>query len=181
MIAPRADMLVWIDLEMTGLDPAADHILEAAMIITDTTLEVQDAGISLVIHVDGYDYRSMDPWCIDHHTRSGLYGESQRSHISLQQAQELLVQYMLRWALPKTSPLCGNSVHQDKAFLRRLMPEFHALLHYRIIDVSSIKELVRRWYPQYTPFVKDETHRALQDIRASIDELRYYRGHFFKE
>lgn len=179
-LQPRSDNLVWIDLEMTGLNPDTDAILEVAIVITNNDLEPQDSAMSLVIHATENDYAGMSAWCIEHHTRSGLLAESQRSTLSVSQAQQLIGDYIAQWCLPGTAPLCGNSVHQDKAFLRRLMPKVHDLLHYRIIDVSTVKELVRRWYIHTNAvFTKKESHRAAADIHESIAELRYYREHFF--
>jgi len=177
------DRLVWIDLEMSGLDASVDAILEIAVIVTDNNLTPQDEGLSLIIHQPENVFAAMSEWCTTHHTKSGLLDASRNSTISLEQAELQVYEYIQRWCEPQKAPLCGNSIYQDKAFLRRWMPRVHAYLHYRIIDVSSLKELIKRWYPKnpHAHSTKQDTHRALADIHESIAELQQYRTYFFKD
>lgn len=167
---------------MTGLDPAHDVILEIATLITTSDLTLVDPGLSLVIHQSDEQLARMNDWCKNQHKKSGLTADVQASTISLQQAEEQTHAYITRWCTPQSAPLCGNTVFQDRAFLRAYMPRVDAALHYRIIDVSSLKELVKKWYPNNPNalFHKNEHHRALGDITASIAELRHYRNHFFR-
>lgn len=173
--------LVWIDLEMTGLNLPHDTILEIATVVTTDTLEIVAQGPSLVIHHNDRVLNSMNDWCIKYHGQSGLTQASRESTITLEQAEREILEFLKQYVQPQKAPLCGNSVWQDRAFLQAYMPEVDAYLHYRIIDVSSIKEVVRRWYPssQYAKFVKPENHRAQEDILYSIEELRHYRKYFF--
>jgi len=177
------DYLVWIDLEMTGLDPQHDAILEIATIVTDGSLQIIAEGPSCAIHHPDIVLRTMDSWCREHHGASGLTERVRSSTITLAEAEQQTVAFLHEWCLPKTAPLCGNSVYHDRAFLRRWMVELEQFLHYRIIDVSTVKELVRRWYPETLAkrYEKEENHRALLDIRESIIELQYYRASFFKQ
>ena len=176
-----ARAMVWMDLEMTGLDPDRDLILEAAAIITDFNLEVVEQAPPLVIHYEREQMPPMDSWNQKHHTTSGLLDEVQQSEISIEEAEAVLLQFVSRHAGPCEAPLCGNSVWQDRRFLCRHMPGLERFLHYRIVDVSTIKELARRWHPALLDGkTKKETHRAMHDIRESINELRLYRDHFFQ-
>lgn len=172
--------LVWIDLEMTGLDPQRDLILEIASIVTDNNLQLIKEGPSLIIHADTYQLAAMVPEVRALHTKSKLLDEVRDSIITVEQAQMQTLAFLKEYAQPN-SILCGNSVWNDRNFLVRHMPKVTNYLHYRLIDVSSIKELVRRWYPQDpdVEFHKQETHRALEDIRESIAELKHYRRYFF--
>ncbi|MCL5875566.1 MAG: oligoribonuclease [Candidatus Dependentiae bacterium] len=172
---------VWIDLEMTGLIPETDSILEIATIITDEQLAIVAEGPSLVIHQPQKVLDHMNEWVTTTHAASGLTREVQQSKIDLVQAELMTLNFIKQYALPGEGILCGNSVYQDRAFLRRYMPLIHDYLHYRIVDVSSVKELVRKWYPEskYADFKKPENHRALEDIRYSIAELEHYRNYFF--
>lgn len=174
--------LFWLDLEMTGLDSSRDTILEIASVITDNALEVVAQGPSLVIHQMEPVLEGMDDWNQRHHKESGLIDEVRQSTVSLVEAYEKTLAFAREYCKPQTAPLCGNTIYQDRAFLRVLMPELDQFLHYRVIDVSSIKEVVRRWYPKDPSnyFEKSGRHRALEDVYAAIHELHHYRVHFFK-
>jgi oligoribonuclease len=177
----RDDLLVWMDLEMSGLESERDTILELATLITDNELNVIGEGPLVAIHQPPAVLESMDEWNRDHHTASGLVARVQASGISMAEAEELTREFVERHCVKRTAPLCGNSIHQDRRFLHRYMPRLDAYLHYRNIDVSTVKELVRRWYPgELDPPQKKHTHLALDDIRESIEELRFYRRHFFR-
>lgn len=174
---PAEDRLVWIDLEMTGLDPMHDEIVEIACIVTEGDLTELDEGISLVVKPNDAPLASMDQFVVDMHTSSGLIDEIPQG-ISLADANEAVLAY-IKSHIPESrkAPLAGSSVYVDRIFLSRYMPDIDAHLHYRIVDVSSIKELTKRWYPRayYNTPEKTGNHRALADIRESIAELRYYR------
>ena len=175
-------MLVWMDLEMTGLDPARDTIVEIATIVTDDQLEIVAVGPDLVVHQPPEALAVMEPFVVDMHTRSGLLPAIQASTITLAEAGRLTLEFIQAHVPePGRVPLCGNSIGMDRRFLSAYLPDIEHWLHYRSIDVSSIKELVKRWYPTIDQgrIVKTGTHRALDDIQASIDELRYYRQHVF--
>ncbi len=176
----RDDLLVWIDLEMTGLDPKTCVIVEIATIITDSSLNVVAKGPNLVVHQPEDVLANMDPFVVKMHQRSGLLERIAASKISLAEAEQQSLAFVKQHCEERTSPLCGNSIWKDRQFVERYMPLLDAFLHYRIVDVSSVKELVRRWYPSLEPPKKAETHRALDDIVESIEELRGYRSHVFK-
>jgi oligoribonuclease len=173
---------VWIDLEMTGLDTAHHTIVEIAVLITDSALELVDEGIDLVIHATPAELERMDDFVRNMHTKSGLLPQIEASALSLEDAGTQVLEY-LRPRIPEsTAPLCGNSIGVDRRFLDRYLPTVDQYVHYRSIDVSSLKELCRRWNPgvyKGRPG-KRETHRALDDIRESIEELRYYRDRFLQ-
>jgi oligoribonuclease len=173
--------LVWIDLEMTGLHLPADTILEIATIVTTNKLEIIGYGPALVIHQSEETLIKMDDWCKKYHKASGLIEQVRCSKITIQEAEEQTLIFLQQFVSATTAPLCGNSVWQDRAFIRQYMPRLDAFLNYRIIDVSSIKEIIRRWYPQNSQakFVKPENHRALEDIIQSVEELAHYKKHFF--
>ncbi|GMR00560.1 MAG: oligoribonuclease [Zetaproteobacteria bacterium] len=173
------DNLVWMDLEMTGLDPETDTILEIATIITDKNLNVLAEGPSIAIHHDKQVLDNMNGWCKKQHAASGLSGRVLASRIPLAQAEAETLAFIRQYATERTVPLCGNSIHQDRRFLARYMPQMEAYLHYRIVDVSTIKELARRWYPEIKPPLKKGMHLAMDDVRESIAELRYYRERLF--
>jgi oligoribonuclease len=172
------DRLVWIDLEMTGLDVERHRIVEISVVITDAQLELLDDGIDLVVHQPPEAMAEMDDFVRAMHTKSGLITEIEQSAISLDQAGQQALEYIAAQVPePGTAPLCGNSIGVDRRFLDRYLPDLDRYLHYRSIDVSSLKELCRRWYPAIyrgRPG-KGEAHRALADILESIKELRYYR------
>ena len=174
-----ASKLVWIDLEMSGLDPEHDVILEIATIVTDGDLDILAEGPTLVIHQSDEVLEGMDEWNTKHHGESGLTERVRASEIDTAEAEARTLEFLRDHVEPQTAPLCGNSIGQDRRFLYRYMPELSEFLHYRSVDVSSIKELVTRWYDLEPP-EKDTRHRALDDIRESIDELRFYRDHVFK-
>jgi len=181
MKQPDKDNMVWIDMEMTGLDPEKDGILEMATIVTDSQLNIIAEGPNLVIHQPEKTLRAMDDWNRKHHGKSGLLKAVRKSKITLRKAEQLSLDFIKKYCVPQESPLCGNSVHQDRRFLIRYMPKMDAYLHYRHVDVSTVKTLIRRWYPKgkSAPHKKD-SHRALNDIRESIEELRFYRKHYFR-
>ncbi|WP_328466003.1 oligoribonuclease [Actinoplanes sp. NBC_00393] len=179
---PVADLLVWIDCEMTGLDLGKDKLIEVAALVTDPELNVLGEGVDLVIHADDAALDAMPPVVRDMHAKSGLTDEVRRSAISIPEAEEAVLEYIREFVPnPRTAPLCGNSIATDRGFLARDMPALDAHLHYRMIDVSSIKELCRRWYPRvyFGQPAKGLSHRALADIRESIRELEYYRRTIF--
>jgi oligoribonuclease len=175
-----AGNLVWIDLEMTGLLPAEDRILEIACLVTDSQLNLVAEGPSFAIHEPDAVLAKMDEWCRKQHGDSGLTARVRASQVGLAEAEAKVLDFVRQWTQEKTSPLCGNSIGHDRNFLKRHMPSFEAWLHYRVIDVSTVKELVRRWYPKLDVPKKKGQHLALGDIRESIDELRFYREHVFK-
>lgn len=175
-----APPLVWIDLEMSGLDPDACQILEIATLITDGNLELIAEGPDIVIHQQGHVLDAMDAWCTQQHGNSGLTAGVRASTVSLAEAEARTLEFVRRHCPPGKSPLCGNSIGHDRRFLIKHMPQLAGFLHYRSVDVSSVKELARRWYPDLAPPRKGETHRALDDIRESIAELRHYREHIFR-
>lgn len=177
----RSDLLVWVDLEMTGLDPRTCVIVEIATLITDASLEVVAEGPNLVVHQPPEVLAGMDPYVVKMHEKSGLLERIRESDITLEQAEQRSLAVVKEHCAERTSPLCGNSIWKDRQFLDKYMPAFDAYLHYRLIDVSTIKELVRRWYPQHKAPQKKETHRALDDIVESIAELKFYRGRIFVE
>jgi oligoribonuclease len=171
--------LVWIDLEMTGLDPDKMVILEIASIITDDALNIIAEGPNIVINYPEEVLSGMEEWSMTHHTASGLMDRVRASRHDRVQAESETIEFLQIHCKKDESPLCGNSVWQDRRFLARHMQELEGFFHYRIIDVSSIKELVRRWYPSLPPYEKNKSHLALEDIRESISELRYYREKVF--
>jgi len=181
-MASGNDLLVWMDMEMTGLDPDKERIIEVATIITDGNLTEVATGPELVIHQPAEVLDAMDAWNKTHHGASGLIERVKASEISDAMAEDQVLAFINAHAGPKDRPvLSGNSIHQDRRFVRRYMQRLDARLHYRMVDVSTIKELARRWYPAIvakSPLKKD-THRALDDIRDSIDELRFYRTNLF--
>lgn len=175
-----SDNLVWIDLEMSGLDPDRDVILEIATIVTGPDLSIVAEGPSLVIHQPEEILDSMDEWNTTHHGASGLIDRVRDSELSCTEAETRTLDFVQVHTLEGKAPLCGNTIGQDRRFLYKYMPRLSSWLHYRNVDVSSIKELVARWYPEemHAP-VKKSNHRALDDIRGSIEELRWYRDYIF--
>lgn len=178
----RDGMIVWMDLEMTGLDPDKERIIEMATLVTDSELNVIEEGPSLVIHQSEALLEAMDEWNTSHHGKSGLTAKVRQSTVTEAAAEEATLAFIKKHCDERTAPLAGNSIHQDKLFLRKYMPRIEAYLHYRIVDVSSVKELVKRWYPDTHKAqpAKKEGHRALDDIRESVLELRYYRENAFR-
>ncbi len=173
--------MVWMDMEMTGLDPQTDEIIEIATVITDGELNVIAELPSIILHQDQSRFAKMDDWNKEQHTKSGLWAEVVKSTVTLADAEQQTLAFIKKHIGPKKSPLCGNSIWQDRRFLRRYMQEIDAYLHYRIVDVSTIKELVHRWYPQQQPTNKNKAnvHRAVQDVYDSIEELKLYRQQYF--
>lgn len=177
-----SDRLLWLDMEMSGLDPDRERILELATIVTDAELETIALGPELVVHQPEELLAAMDDWNTKHHGGSGLTDKVRASTIDVAAAEEQTLAFVNAHFGARDRPvLCGNSIHQDRRFIRRYMPRFDARLHYRMIDVSTVKELARRWYPEVCAAqpAKAETHRALGDIQESIAELRWYRAHVF--
>ncbi len=180
---PSKKNLVWVDMEMTGLDPEREGILEMATIVTDGELNILAEGPTLVIHQPASLLKGMDEWNQKQHGQSGLIEAVRRSKISVGQAEKRTLAFLKRHCVGKSSPLCGNSVHHDRRFMTRYMPALNEFLHYRIMDVSTVKGLVQRWYPKKELKIlpkKQSAHRALDDIRESIEELRILRKHFFR-
>lgn len=181
-MAPNKDhYIVWLDLEMTGLDPERERIIEIATVITDGNLNTLKEGPELVIHQPDAILDAMDDWNRDHHGASGLTERVRRSRITESAAEDETLSFVSQYVTKaRLAPLAGNSIHQDRRFLERYMPRLNDYLHYRNIDVSTLKELARRWYPDIRPYTKQNPHRALEDIRESIAELRYLRACMFK-
>lgn len=179
---PATDRLVWLDLEMTGLDVTRHVIVEIAALVTDTELEPLDDGIDVVVHQPPAALEEMDDVVRTMHEKSGLLAAIEASDVSLADAGARTLEYVRGHVAAGASPLCGNSIGVDRRFLDRQLPELDAHLHYRSIDVSSLKELCRRWYPEAYKGrpSKTEKHRALDDVRESINELRYYRATVLK-
>ncbi len=177
----KQERLIWIDLEMTGLDPHNDHIIEIACIVTDGNLDVVAKGPSIAIYQPEDVLAKMDEWCQNQHTKSGLVKRIQESQISLEQAEAQTLEFLAQHVKPSVSPMCGNTICQDRRFLYTWMPKLEAFFHYRNLDVSSVKELAKIWAPEVAKGVhKKGSHLAMDDIVDSIEELRYYREHFFK-
>jgi oligoribonuclease len=180
-MAQDAENLIWIDLEMTGLDPDNDLIIEIATVITDKNLNILAEGPVIAVHQSDAALAAMDDWNQKHHGQSGLIERVKQSTLSAAEAEAQTLAFVKQWLPAKTSPICGNSIGQDRRFLYRYMPELEGFFHYRNLDVSTVKELAARWAPQLKDgFTKKAAHRALDDIIESIDELKYYRQHFFK-
>ena len=173
--------LCWLDMEMTGLDPQHDKIIEIAMIITDKDLNILAQSPVYAIHQSDDVLNNMNQWCITTHARTGLTERVRQSQYTEKQVENELLAFMQTWLPEKTSPMCGNTIHQDRRFMARYMPRLEAYFHYRNLDVSTLKELARRWHPTvYKGIVKKGSHQALDDILESIEELRYYRQTFLR-
>ncbi len=178
---PDPQNLIWIDLEMTGLNPDSDLIIEMATVVTDTDLNILAEGPVLAIHQSDAVLAGMDEWNTRQHGQSGLTQRVRESRIDAAEAQAQTLAFLERWVPKGKSPMCGNSICQDRRFLFRHMPTLERYFHYRNLDVSTVKELAARWAPSVREgFSKGSTHLALDDIRESIAELRHYRQHFFK-
>jgi oligoribonuclease len=176
------DRLLWVDLEMTGLDPCSHRILEIATLVTDGSLELLAEGPDLVIFQPPEVLEGMNDWSREHHQASGLLRRVRESELTASEAEQRTLDFLQKWCPPGQAPLAGNSVHMDRFFLKLHMPRLEEHAHYRNVDVTTIKELVRRWYPQIWERAprKTDSHRALDDLRESIAELRYYRQHVFR-
>ena len=173
--------LVWLDLEMTGLSPRSDRIIEIATLVTDPALNILAEGPVFAIKQPDQVLNAMDEWNQKHHGISGLIDRVKNSPIDEQEAERQTLEFLTQYSAKKASPLCGNSICQDRRFMANYMPELEAFFHYRNLDVSSVKELVRRWKPQIMEgFSKQSKHQAMDDIKDSINELKYYREHFIK-
>lgn len=178
---PLEGALIWIDLEMTGLKPDSDHIIEIALVVTDAHLAILAESEALAIRQSAAVMDAMDAWNRSTHGKSGLTARVLASTIDEAQAQAQMLAFVAPWVAKGASPMCGNTICQDRRFLARWMPELEAFFHYRNLDVSTLKELARRWHPELAKgFQKRNAHTALADIHESIDELRYYRDHFLR-
>ncbi|MBT04668.1 MAG: oligoribonuclease [Euryarchaeota archaeon] len=176
----REQRLVWIDLEMTGLNIERESIIEIATIVTDSELNILAQGPNLAIRVDEKLIEGMDEWNTTHHFGSGLVERIRNEGVSLDIAEKETLDFLEKWVEPNTAPLCGNSVWNDRRFLEKEMPKVAEFLHYRMIDVSTIKELARRWFPEVGKYDKKASHLALDDILESIEELTFFRDKVFK-
>jgi len=181
-VMSRRNNLIWIDLEMSGLDVDRDLILEIAVVVTDEALEVVAEGPNIAIHQADEVLDNMDEWNTTHHGDSGLTERVRQSQVNEAEAERQVLEFLQQHAVIHRSPMCGNSVHHDRLFLRRFMPELTAFFHYRNLDISTLKELVRRWRPELWKQRQDREpqHVALQDVYDSIEELSFYREHFLR-
>ena len=180
MTDPKFNM-IWMDLEMTGLDPETNSIIEIATLVTNGNLDILAEGPNLVIHQPDRLLNAMDDWNKKQHQKSGLLDNVKASEITLKGAEKATLDFIKMYCLPKTAPLCGNAVHHDRRFIVKYMSELNEYIHYRHIDVTTLKLLVQRWYLKDDSLPKKkETHRALDDIRESIEELKYYRKNYLK-
>ncbi len=176
-----ADNLIWVDMEMTGLDPDSDRVIEIATIVTDSDLNTLAEGPVIAVHQDDKVLAGMDEWNTTHHTRSGLVQRVRESGIDEEGATRDTIAFLQQWVPAGASPMCGNTICQDRRFMARHMPQLEAFFHYRNLDVSTLKILMQRWRPDLVGgFSKSATHLALDDIRESIEEMRYYRSSFLK-
>ncbi|RWS27651.1 ubiquitin specific protease-like protein 2 [Leptotrombidium deliense] len=170
--------LVWVDCEMSGLNYDEDTIMEIALILTDSNLNEIDSLEPMAIKTDEYRLNTMNEWCRTHHGNSGLTKACLESNLTIEAADDILYEFLCKKNIDE-GVLAGNSIAVDRIFLQKWCPKFCSRLHYRLMDVSTVKELIKRWYPSETPFRKQSAHRALDDIRASIDELKYYKSKYF--
>lgn len=173
--------LIWTDLEMTGLEPASDVIIEIATVVTDKDLNILAEGPVIAIHQSDAVLSGMDEWCTNQHGKSGLTQRVKDSKVSEAEAEKRTIAFLQQWVPAGASPMCGNSICQDRRFMANYMPGLEEYFHYRNLDVSTIKELAKRWSPEvYNGFTKDASHLAMDDIKDSINELIYYREHALK-
>lgn len=180
-VRPNEFNLIWVDMEMTGLDPDKDRIIEVAVVVTDSNLNTLAEGPVFVIHQSDEVLDRMDSWNKGTHGRSGLIEKVKASNVSEADAEGALIDFLKKYVPSGKSPMCGNTICQDRRFMVRGMPKLEAFFHYRNLDVSTLKELCRRWKPELVNgFKKHQMHTALADITESIEELRYYREHFIK-
>ncbi|MFT5133696.1 MAG: oligoribonuclease [Gammaproteobacteria bacterium] len=174
-----ADNLIWIDLEMTGLDPDGDSIIEIATVISDKELKILAEGPVIAIRQDEAILAAMDEWNTNQHGKSGLVDRVRKSTYSVSDAERMTLDFLQKYVPPNTSPMCGNSICQDRRFMYRWMPELEKYFHYRNLDVSTVKELVKRWTTGDDQFKKNASHLAMDDIHDSIEELQHYREKYF--
>jgi len=180
-MADKKNNLIWIDLEMTGLNPNKERIIEIATIVTDSELNILAKGPELIINQSERLLKSMDEWNTRQHTNSGLVSKVIKSTITESEAELRTLDFLMKYVEPKSSPMCGNSVCQDRRFLSLYMPKLESFFHYRHLDVSTLKILAQNWAPEvYEKLTKGSNHRALDDIIGSIEELKYYRQHLLK-
>ena len=181
MAQQNANNLCWLDMEMTGLSPETDRIIEVAVIITDSDLNVLAQSPVYAVHQSDEVLDAMDEWCAATHGRTGLTQRVRESQHTEAEVEQNLLDFIAAWIPAQASPMCGNSVHQDRRFMQKYMPRLEAHFHYRNLDVSTLKELAKRWNPAVAKgVVKRGSHKALDDILESIEEMRYYRDHFLK-
>ncbi len=174
----KSNNLVWIDLEMTGLEDE-HQIIEIASLVTNNELEILAEGPQIVIKKTEKELENINEWSLDQHTKSGLLKKVKESNISILEAEQMTLNFLKDWVNENTSPLCGNSISTDRRFIRKEMQELEKFLHYRMIDVSTVKELVARWYPNINIPIKKNTHLAMDDIKESVEELKWYRNNTF--
>ena len=180
-MAADANNLIWVDIEMSGLDPEIERVLELAIVVTDTNLNTVAEGPVLVVHQSDAVLDAMDAWNKSTHAKSGLIERVKASGLTEAAVENRLVEFLQQYVPAGVSPLCGNSVHQDRRFMVRYLPKLEAYFHYRNLDVSTLKELMRRWKPELAAgMTKHGRHEALADIYESIEELKYYREHFLR-
>lgn len=181
-MSATAERLIWIDLEMTGLTPDYDHIIELATIVTDFDLNVLAEGPVIAVFQPAENLAKMDDWNVKTHTQSGLVERVKSSQFSEQAASKITIEFLQQWVTAGASPMCGNSICQDRRFLAKHMPDLEAYFHYRNLDVSTLKQLAKYWAPTVAAsLTKQGAHTALADIQESIEELKYYRQHLFKQ
>ena len=178
-MTPSPNNLIWIDLEMTGLDTDSDYIIEVATIVTDNELNILAEGPVIAIHQAEEILLAMDEWNTSHHNQSGLVKRVLESTYSTADAENMTLEFLRKFVPEDISPMCGNSICQDRRFLHRSMPQLEQYFHYRNLDVTSFKEVIKRWYPEKPEFDKESEHLAMQDIRDSIGELKFYRENYF--
>lgn len=177
-----ASNLIWIDMEMTGLNPEKERIIEIATVVTDSDLNILAEGPVFAVHQSDELLDGMDNWNTSHHNSSGLVARVKESTVTEAEAEKATLEFLRQYVPEGKSPMCGNSVHQDRRFLCRYMPMLESFFHYRLVDVSTLKELAQRWAPRvYSGFQKETKHLALDDVRESIDELRYYRAELLNQ
>ena len=180
-LAKNDNNLVWLDCEMSGLDPERERLLEIAIVVTGPDLSTRMEGPVIVIHQSDALLAGMDAWNKGTHGKSGLIDKVKASEVTEAQAEDVLIDFMKRYVSKGVAPMCGNTIGQDRRFLLKYMPRFEAWFHYRNLDVSTLKELSKRWKPEvYNSFKKQQSHTALADVHESIDELAHYREHFLK-